>query len=63
MEKLATPGEVAERLGVQRETLTKWRYRGTGPRFCKVGRLAMYRWSDVEAWLEANTKTRTDDVA
>jgi excisionase family DNA binding protein len=44
--------EVAAYLGVPVRTLDMWSYRGTGPRFVKVGRHRRYRWEDVERWLE-----------
>ena len=53
---LATPAEVADYLGVPVNTLTAWRYRGTGPRYCKIGRHVRYRWSDVEAFVAAQAK-------
>jgi hypothetical protein len=37
------------------------RYRGTGPKFIKRGRRVLYRWADVNAYLDANTVLRTDD--
>ena len=41
--------------------LAQLRYRGNGPKFIKVGGRVLYRWSDVNAYLDANTMTRTDD--
>lgn len=63
---LATPAEVAEFLSLDPkkgpQMLAQMRYLGTGPRFIKIdGHKVRYRWSDVEAWLEARTHTRTDD--
>lgn len=57
---LATTAEVAAYLGEDFpvRTLEMWRYRGTGPRFLKVGRHIRYRWSDVEAWLATQESTR-----
>lgn len=49
---LATSAEVAEYLGVPLHTLDQWSYRGTGPRFSKVGRYRRYRWADIEKWLD-----------
>jgi hypothetical protein len=38
------------------------RYRGTGPKFIKVGnKKVLYRWSDIRNYLNANTIQRTDD--
>lgn len=47
---------LAARLGVSRSTLQSWRYAGRGPRFIKLGRLVRYRSSDVDAYLQANTR-------
>jgi excisionase family DNA binding protein len=51
---LATPEQVSEFLGVPVETLYQWRYRKVGPPASKVGRHLRYRWSDVEAYVDAN---------
>ncbi|MEM0676579.1 helix-turn-helix domain-containing protein [Corynebacterium amycolatum] len=42
MVSLLTPGEVARRLGVSRQTLMRWRARGVGPDFMQVGELVRY---------------------
>jgi excisionase family DNA binding protein len=51
-----TSDYVAELLGLQRNTLEKWRVRGEGPPFAKFGGRVRYRRSDVLAWIEKNTK-------
>ncbi|WP_092928924.1 helix-turn-helix transcriptional regulator [Actinopolyspora alba] len=53
---LATRQEVADHVGVPVGTLAAWAYRGTGPRYIRVGRHARYRWSDVEKWLDQHTE-------
>lgn len=59
-EPLATPAEVADHLGESLGQLANRRYRGTGPAYVTLGgRSIRYRWSDVDAWLEANTRTQT----
>ncbi|QFS93783.1 hypothetical protein FIV07_23755 [Mycobacterium sp. THAF192] len=58
---LATPGEVAAYRRTSEAALAQERYRGTGPRFKKLGKRVFYDWVDVEAWIEANTLQRTDD--
>lgn len=59
----ALPKEVAAALGTTEAGLAQMRYRGTGPRYVKVGgRRVMYRWSDVREYLDANTMIRTDDT-
>lgn len=58
----ALPQQVAQVLGTTEAGLAQMRYRGTGPKFCRVGgRKVIYRWSDVRAYLDANTLQRTDD--
>lgn len=58
----ATSKEVADFLHTTEAGLAQMRYRGTGPKFCRVSnRKVIYRWSDVEAYLDANTCQRTDD--
>ncbi|MDT5372176.1 MAG: hypothetical protein QOC62_6607 [Mycobacterium sp.] len=57
----APPGQVAPVLNTTEAGLAQMRYRGTGPRFVKVGRKVVYRWSDVRDYLSANTLQRTDD--
>lgn len=37
------------------------RHFGGGPTYVKLGRKVFYRRSDVEAWIEANLRTRTDE--
>ena len=58
---LGTPREVAEYLQITEGSLAQHRYRGTGPRFIKLaGRRVLYRWTDVESYLDANTLVRSD---
>lgn len=44
-----------------RQTWAQMRYRGTGPKFFKVGRKVYYRQEDVQEWVENNLQSRTDD--
>ncbi|HEX6076351.1 MAG TPA: helix-turn-helix domain-containing protein [Micromonosporaceae bacterium] len=53
---LANSQDVAAFLGVPVKTLDQWAWKGTGPRFCKVGRHRRYRWSDVEKWVDQQTQ-------
>jgi hypothetical protein len=57
----ALPKQVAPVLNTTEAGLAQMRYRGTGPKFIKVGKKVIYRWSDVRAYLDANTCQRTDD--
>lgn len=61
MEKrpLGKSAEVADYLGIPERTLEQWRWQKKGPRWSKVGRYVRYRWSDVEAWLDAQASTQS----
>jgi hypothetical protein len=59
LEKLLTPAELGELLGgVSAKTLANWRHTGTGPRFCRAGKIA-YDPADVRAWLETRKADST----
>lgn len=58
---LATPDEAATFLRSTTKRLAEARYHGTGPRFVKDGRRVLYRWTDLHAYVDANTFQRTDD--
>jgi hypothetical protein len=60
MPDLGTPGDVAKYLHSTVDNLAQLRYIGRGPKFIKVGRKVLYRWSDVTDWLDRNTMQRTD---
>jgi len=62
-EKFYTTRELAEMLGVQVNTLEIWRWRGTGPRFIKAGRLIRYREEDIQNWIQANIHGSTSEVS
>ena len=54
-------------LGVKPQTLRKWRWKGTGPRFVRLGTgprsRAAYRMADLESWLEARSfKSTAEEV-
>ena len=52
--KLLTPAEVSEALGIPVQTLAQWRWRNIGPAYHSVGRHVRYQLADIDAWLEAN---------
>lgn len=58
----ASPEEVAKVFFTTPAGLAQMRYRGTGPKFVKVGQRVIYRWSDVYAYLDANTMNQTGGV-
>ena len=50
--QLMTPGELAEELGLCRDTVLRWK-RGEGPRVIRLGpRTIRYNRKDVEVWLK-----------
>jgi predicted DNA-binding transcriptional regulator AlpA len=65
---LIPTAEAAEMLGLQPQTLRKWRVKGVGPPYVRFGgpsgRVA-YRRSEIEAWLRARTfeSTAAETVA
>lgn len=60
---LLDEGSAAAVLGVSVRTLQRWRHRGCGPVFVKLGRgrgrLCRYREADVLAFLDACARTST----
>jgi excisionase family DNA binding protein len=59
-ERLMTPPELAEMLGVSIETLYGWRHRGEGPVGYRIGRHLRYRRARVEKWLEMQADRRDE---
>jgi predicted DNA-binding transcriptional regulator AlpA len=53
--------EAAKRLGLSPKTLNIWRWKGVGPRFCRLGRACRYRPSDLDAFIAAGEARSTSD--
>lgn len=51
----------AEYLALSASTLNKWRIRGEGPRFLKLGRAVVYRSQDLDDWLSQNIRRSTSE--
>ena len=49
---LLTVEQLADYLGVPRQTIYRWNHTGDGPPPLKVGRHRRYRRRDVERWLD-----------
>jgi excisionase family DNA binding protein len=58
MDRLLTPPEVAELLGVELATLYAWRYRRHGPPAIRIGKFLRYRPHELEAWLDDQAAMR-----
>jgi hypothetical protein len=65
MEKLYDgQGLSAQVPGTTPQYWAQLRFRGTGPQFLKPSpRKVLYRWSDVEAWLESTARTSTAEAS
>ena len=61
---LLSQNQAAELLGgVSPRTLERWRLTGEGPRFVKVGRRALYRPEDLEAYIQSRVRRSTSEAA
>jgi hypothetical protein len=49
---LLTERQLADELHKSPATLARWRRTGAGPRWVRVGKSPLYRWADVERWLQ-----------
>jgi hypothetical protein len=52
--------DLAKRWGLAPKTLDRWRQRGVGPLFLKIGGHVVYRLIDIEAYELANLKSTTN---
>ena len=55
MDRLIDEKEAAAMIGMQRQTLAKWRMNGNpdAPPFVRVGRSCRYKLSTIQAWISA----------
>lgn len=56
---LATAKEVAREIHSTEGSLAQARYKGEGIPFVKIGRKVLYRWSDVDKYIESHVATKT----
>ena len=59
--RLLTPREVGSLLGLDHTTLRNWRWLGKGPRFIKIGHLVRYKLSEVNIFINDQSKASTSD--
>lgn len=63
-QSLVTTNQAAEYLGnIKPNTLEIWRVQGTGPAYKKIGRLVRYSIDDLDAYLAAQSRRSTTQVA
>lgn len=61
-DRLMNQSEAAVILGVSARTLEKWRVKGGGPLFVKVGSSVRYRVCDLQSWIAGNSHAHTASV-
>jgi predicted DNA-binding transcriptional regulator AlpA len=62
VDRLLDQRKAAQILGVSVRTLERHRVTGTGPRFCRLGRLVRYRECDLEEWVGRSLRTSTSAI-
>lgn len=55
--------QAAEYLQISESNLAKRRVAGSGPQFCKLGRIVVYRRIDLDAWLHENSRESTSEAS
>jgi predicted DNA-binding transcriptional regulator AlpA len=63
MDELLDQKTAAKLLRLSVRTLERHRLAGTGPKFCRLGRLIRYRQSDLSDWIEGSVKSSTSVAA
>jgi excisionase family DNA binding protein len=59
--ELLTDVEAAEFLGLKPKTLARWRWKGKGPVYRKIGRKIRYARSDLEDYVGSSARRSTSD--
>jgi excisionase family DNA binding protein len=59
--ELLTITEAAELLRAPVATLRYWRHLGSGPRSFRLGRRVLYRYSDVQMWVDEQMGRDSDE--
>ncbi len=57
-ERLMTPQEVSDHLGIPLQTLYRWRTEGKGPTAVKVGRHIRFTQTNLAGWIANQTEQR-----
>ena len=58
-EPLLCEDEAAKELKVRPQTMSAWRYRGTGPSYVRVGKLIFYKPSQLREYIDARVVRTT----
>jgi len=62
MSQLLNQSEAASLCRLSPRTLERWRCRGGGPVYRKLGRRVLYRPADVDAWINTRLRHSTSDM-
>ncbi len=60
--ELLNTEQAAEWLRLSPRTLEKFRVQGTGPKFCKLGRLVFYSPELLDSWVASKIRKSTSDA-
>lgn len=61
--ELLTAAQVGELTHMKSSSLAQMRYKGTGPKFVKLGNRVLYRRQDVTDWINGNVHSITGEAA
>jgi predicted DNA-binding transcriptional regulator AlpA len=62
VDRLLDQRTAAEILGISVRTLERHRIAGTGPCFCRLGRLVRYRECDLDDWVSRSLRSSTSEI-
>jgi predicted DNA-binding transcriptional regulator AlpA len=62
MPQLLNQREAADLCRLSPRTLERWRCRGGGPVYRKLGRRVLYRPADIDAWIASRLRHSTSDM-
>lgn len=63
MSALLNTVEAAQRLRLNPQTLNRWRRKGTGPAYIRVGKKVMYPDEQIQVWLQEHRKALGQSIA
>lgn len=55
--QMVSERQLADNIGVDRQTLRRWRCAGAGPRHYRVGGVVRYSVGDIRQWLDGRAET------
>lgn len=61
-DEILTPAQLEERRNVPKSTQAKWRHRGSGPRYFKVGSRVYISLREYDTWLARHIRRSTSDM-